>query len=157
MKTQVLHVEHGHAARRQDIGGDLRQRGRVRAGEDATANPGIQRARRITSDEVQKTAAAVATEGPSQDVAQLVEPAPPNVFQHTDGDERIEMAFRRSVIVLDERHTTGQTRPCRSLACIDHLLVRDVERGHGDAVLPVPCEAPALPSRFPPRARTLQV
>ena len=62
VQAQVLDVEHRHAGRREHARRDLGERRRIGAGEDAPADPGVERARHVAADEVQQAAAAVAAQ-----------------------------------------------------------------------------------------------
>jgi hypothetical protein len=88
---------------------------------------------------------------------EIAEPALPDVFQHAEGDERVEAACCTPVVVLDERHAVCQLLTRCPLASVRDLFVRDVVGGDGDAQTRYPTQSDAvqLPSllsrwRFPP-------
>jgi hypothetical protein len=108
---------------------------------------------------VQQAAAAVTPYRPPEYVAQRAEVAAPDMLEHPDRDKRVETADGGPVVVLDEFDTIREALTRCSLACVDDLLVRDVERRKVYTMMSRHMQGQRAPaaSRFENPTRRLQV
>ena len=97
---------------------DLGERRWIRARENATPHPGVQRTRGIASDEMQKAASSLALHTVPEHSRKRFEVSEAHVLEHTDGDERVESAAHVPVVVVDEAHTVSQVLARSPRSCV---------------------------------------
>src|SRR5579863_8218611 len=130
--SKILDVQHRHIERLEQFK-RFAKRGRIAAGENALADPRVQRLRIISTDKVQKTAARFVDRA-AHHTHEFVVVVLAHVLEHAYRNESIIASGNVSIVVLDEFDLPGEAHLVSLLAREGDLFLRDVEGAYPDAI-----------------------